>query len=191
MKLKVMQWFRRVAFTLVSLVLGLVLLAALVFQTQGISYTSALYLLPYLIGVMLMYCAVKLFGRSSVPVILAAELLLLVVFVRALFEYTNELPLDFVILGACMLIGVFASEQRDPYTIGDVFRLSGWDRVRRVYHGSIKTTSVVTIFTYGAFRLAEYTITNMNSDSSLGLLLLIPMAIVAVGEFVRREIKTS
>ena len=189
MRLKVKQRVRRAAFTVVPLVLGLVFLATLVFQTQGISYTSTLYLLPYPILAVLMYYGVKLFGRNSVPVIVAAELLLLVVYVRVRLEDANVLPLDFVVLGACMLVGVYASEQRSPYTIGDVLSLSGWDRVRRVYDGSIKTTSVVTIFTYGAFQLAEYTITNMKSDSSLGLLLLIPMAIVAVAEFVRREIK--
>ena len=87
------------------------------------------------------------------------------------------------------MIGFFASELRDPYTIGDVLNLSGWARLRRLYEGSIKTTSIVTVFTYGVFRLTEYAIINIGWDSSLMLLLLMPMAIVATAEFVRREIE--
>ena len=60
-----------------------------------------------------------------------------------------------------------------------------------MYEGSIRTTSVVTVFTFGAFRLAEYTIINVVRDSSLLLLPLAPMAIVAVAEFVRREMERA
>ena len=122
---------------------------------------------------------------------MAAMSLLLVVYLQVRIEDANSfLELDIVVFGACWLLGLFAADCRDPsFTIGEVLNLSGWNRVRRVYEGSVRTTSVVTVFTYGAFRLGEYTIANIEWDSSLILLPLVLMAIVAVVEFVKREIE--
>ncbi len=189
LKLMVKWWFRRSAITVVPLVLGLVLVATLVFQNTGVSYRSAFALLSYLLGAALMHYATKLFGQMSAPLIVAASLLLLVVYLQVRAEHASSLALNDTVFGACLLVGVVAAQYRDPYTIGDVLMLSGWDRVRRLYEGSIRTTSVVTIVTYSVFRLAEYTIINIKWDSSLVLLPLVPMAIVAVAEFLRREIE--
>ena len=187
----VKRWFRQMAFALVPLMLGLAFISTIVFQAFGISYRSAFLLLGYPIGVALMYYATKLFGQRSIIVIVVAMLLLFVVYLQVLIEDANSLlQLDIYVLGACWLLGMFAADHRDPsMTIGEVLNLSGWERVRRVYEGSIRTTSIVTVFTYGAFRLAEYSIANIDWDSSLVLLPLVPMAIVAVAEFVKREIE--
>ena len=185
----VKRWFRQMAFALVPQALGLALISTIVFQSFGNSYRSASYLLAYLTGVALVHYATKLFGQRSFLVIVVAMLLLLVVYLQVRIEDANSLlQLDTYVLGACLLLGLFAADHRGPsMTIREVLNLSGWDRVRRVYEGSIRTTSIVTVFTYGAFRLAEYSIANW--DSSLVLLPLVPMAIVAVAEFVKREIE--
>ena len=188
-KLMVKWRFKRVALIVVPHLLMLALFAVLLFDAQGIS-PGAYYLPAYIGGAALSQYAAKKFGRMSFVVIFAALLLLFMLYLQF---FSEDLPplsiLDILIIGPCLLIGFFASELRDPYTIGDVLNLSGWARLRRLYEGSIKTTSIVTVFTYGVFRLTEYAIINIGWDSSLMLLLLMPMAIVATAEFVRREIE--
>ena len=187
----VKRWLRQMTFALVPQVLGLAFISTLVFQAFGISYRSAYLLLGYLIGVTLTHYATKLFGQRSILVIVVAMLLLLIVYLQVLIEDANSLlQLDIYVFCACWILGIFAADQRGPsMTIREVWDLPGWNRVRGVYEGSIRTTSIVTVFTYGAFRLAEYSIANIDWGSSLVLLPLLPMAVVAVAEFVKREIE--
>ena len=52
-------------------------------------------------------------------------------------------------------------------------------------------TAIGTVFAYGVVRLAEHTLTNdIKNGDSLILIVLLPMAIVTIIEFVRRDVRT-
>ena len=182
-------WLRRVLVTFISYLVVIGIMSVLFVRTHGVSLDSLYRILGY-IGFLLVLHVMRRWidGLTLGVVVISTAFLATALWaqrVEAMSEY--ESSLDILAFGACVIIGLYAAERKYPYTVGDLLGISLWNKLQFIYGRTITTTSIVGVFTYGAFQLAKYTFTKVDLDSSLLLIPLVIMAIVAVVEFVIRE----
>ena len=158
------------SWTLVYLLLANALLAAVGYRVAGF--------------------AARRFGIIGASTFLLLTLLI-ILWILQEFLYPAELQVwqrHSVIFCASLLIALYATSRRCPYSLSDLIGLPSRERFRLVYDRSIKPTSIGTVFAYSVVRLAEHSLINdIRSGDSLILIILLPMAIVTIIEFMRRD----
>ena len=189
------RWkIKRTAFMVVPHIFGLAIVSALSAYIFGITYQSLGYLVYYISGAVLSHYATRKFGVMSANVffflgLYFAAFLGIVVLKRFSIININSSEIDAIEFLFCLLLGIHASNIKYTDTVGDLLGLSLWGALCRMYTISVRTTSVVTVFTYASLEIVEYVTNNVALDSSLLLLPLGLMVMVAVIELARREVE--
>ena len=96
---------------------------------------------------------------------------------------------DQAALAVCVILGIFVADRRRPdLTIGRLFRR---DAVTVTYRHLIVPASLVVAPTFGTLKLTQYVIGTIVEDPNSAMLLapITGMVVVALLEFVRREIE--
>ena len=197
---RIFRWrFKRIVVRYVPHLLVLIAMVVLALNVSGSAFVPMILAVAssatfYLIGLLLSYLVNKLTNDllSQLGLLVLPSSIVLIILGIARHDesqvssYVNDH--EFVML-VCLAIGALISHMRYNDSIGNVIELPFWMIIRRLYITMISTTVVVTIFTYGAFRLIETVANNREFESAWTMWLVVAMAVIAAIEFLKREIE--
>ncbi len=129
-----------------------------------------------------------LISFATMLVLLFAAYIIILVSIRLGEVNISPSDTDAIAFGLSWILGQIVSELKYPkMTLGDILRAGG---LRGFYKVTIATTALVIVPTYGALKVIEHIIRIFTIESSMSLF-LIPvsgMVVIALYEFIRREL---